>query len=1171
MSSRSILIFGIMSAFAFAPLLHAGAITTTTWDGSSSTDWNDPTNWDNGVPDSTKDAIIVFATNQPVINAGPANKSAQALIMNSASGAVSLTINSGFSLTVEKVDTFIGTSPGSNVNLTINGVLTIDGGVTYTTGICRGTVNGTTDFGGSGVLTSTSDGNISIVAGTGAAAVSFVTTTTTLTGTVAVLSGELEIQTNANFGTLSIDSSTGAAAVATTVTVGTTKTINIANLFMTPDDFDTVLDIGAFSSVDVTLDAKTFGGASSPKITGTGIFRLNNGAEFVVGHLASSSALEVSVTNAQIAGQFHTSSTELVVNCGSDGSFLVTGSLYGLQRTTIKADSSVRLETGGQIDGLIEMENNAKLFVLTQQNGAELLIGSPRFLQIKVKAIAVPAVLNAQGLAFGAGSDVFISADLDDGLDNVLRMNSSFTSDGAFGLNGSDATLLVDLHNGAQVQNGGTMELLANEGGNIIVSGTGSFFNEAGATFRSQSIAGIAASGEEGEGEIAQDTGIANQINVPFTNEGTLLVDGELQLSNNFTQSAATATVSLDPDNSAKLIINGGSGTATFNDGALIGVGTIQGNLVNGALLQPGGPNTVGTITVTGNFTQIENGGLGALELDFSNNASYDKLVVTGNATVASQLSFNLVGPFGSTMPAAGTRFTNVVMAGGARSGNFTVFVVSNAVLNADRYFNPDYVGNNVDVVFRSYAIPQAQGISVTTGTPFNGTLASTDADNDTPSYQIQSQPEKGTVTITNSTTGAFTYTANAGASGTDTFAFRVFDGASNSRFNAVVTVTLQSGAPSPVIASATATPEVTLLNSAVNFSAVATDPSSLPLTFDWDFKDGTPHATTNPVSHTFTTAGTYAVALTVSNGASIAQSTITVQVLTPNSGGETIVNVAQGKPAVSNPLNGITLTVTSSNGGVVELSVDLNALIREEFDVNTAFDTIKGRSSVRKGLKPTEKFVEPGVAVATTVATDAGTANERGKARRQIAVSSREVGQPVPFTDAPADRTISTDSMKGKFLFNSTKPDQFTFTGTFELPAGLDLSQERTLEIGIGNVVDSVTVNAKGKSTSPALNRINKAQLKYPKLAKGTTLTTAGTKAKLTLTMKGVNFSTAGFDTEGIAATLRGDEAGMKKVPRSIQTAISFAGSTWEGSIPVDFALTKKADAGTISGRRAN
>lgn len=373
---------------------------------------------------------------------------------------------------------------------------------------------------------------------------------------------------------------------------------------------------------------------------------------------------------------------------------------------------------------------------------------------------------------------------------------------------------------------------------------------------------------------------------------------------------------------------------------------------------------------------------------------------------------------------------------------------------------------------------------------------------------------------------------------------------------------------PAPTVSSVTASRTIAPLGAQIVFTATATDPSSLPLTFSWDFKDGST-GSGNPVTHTFNQAGTFVVQVTASNGSTSGTGTVSVDILGPNSGGSGETNVGQGKPAVTNPLNGIALSVQSSNGGVVELAIDVDALNRDDFDLLTAFDLIQGRKSARPGPKPTEKFTEPAIAVATTTATDAGSTNERGKARRQIAVSSREVGQPVPFTNPPVDRSVKLDSIKGKFLFSDTKPDQFTFTGRIELPEGLDLSQPRKLELGIGNILDSVEFDVKGKTKQlGALNRIVKAQVKYPKVPKDNPLTKAGQEARLTITMKGVNFSDQGFDTEGIAATLRSDEEGQKSVQRSIQASILFAGATFEGAIPVQFKLTKDADSGMITGR---
>jgi hypothetical protein len=74
----------------------------TTWNGSSSVDWDDAANWDNGMPSSTKGAVIPLVTTNPIIG-------------NDAVAA-SLTINSGATLTIN-----------STSSLTVNGTVTLNG------------------------------------------------------------------------------------------------------------------------------------------------------------------------------------------------------------------------------------------------------------------------------------------------------------------------------------------------------------------------------------------------------------------------------------------------------------------------------------------------------------------------------------------------------------------------------------------------------------------------------------------------------------------------------------------------------------------------------------------------------------------------------------------------------------------------------------------------------------------------------------------------------------------------------------------------------------------------------------------------------------------------------------------------------------------------------------
>jgi glucose/arabinose dehydrogenase/chitodextrinase len=81
-----------------------------------------------------------------------------------------------------------------------------------------------------------------------------------------------------------------------------------------------------------------------------------------------------------------------------------------------------------------------------------------------------------------------------------------------------------------------------------------------------------------------------------------------------------------------------------------------------------------------------------------------------------------------------------------------------------------------------------------------------------------------------------------------------------------------------------------------VNFNSTGSaDPESQPLTYSWDFGDGTPLSTAANPSHTYTTAGNYSVRLTVSDGVNStfappiniqAGSVPTATILTPTDGG---------------------------------------------------------------------------------------------------------------------------------------------------------------------------------------------------------------------------------------------------------------------------------------------
>jgi len=391
-----------------------------------------------------------------------------------------------------------------------------------------------------------------------------------------------------------------------------------------------------------------------------------------------------------------------------------------------------------------------------------------------------------------------------------------------------------------------------------------------------------------------------------------------------------------------------------------------------------------------------------------------------------------------------------------------------------------------------------------------------------------------------------------------------------------MVALNLTNGNPTqaPTGASLSASANPAAVGSVVTFTGSATDPDNDTLFFNWSFGDGSQQVQGNPVMHTFASGGTFTVTLSVSDGARGASPvTLAFDSLAPNSGGTGISNPGTGKPPIENPLNGLTITINKSEGGVIELAVNVSALRADEFTADTAFDGIAGRQANRlRTLRPTNKFTNAGLSVATSTAKDAITDADTGKkGRKMLAVSRQETGEPALATGTPASLAIVASSLKGKFIFAGSKPDQVTFNGIVELPAGMDLAAEQTLEFGMGNVLDSVVFDVKGKPKLPStLGRIKKAKLKLPKLKKGVTALSAGQTASVTITYQIANLVTAGFDTEGIQADLRSEEAGLKVAPRKIQMALVLAGVAYESLIDVDYKVAPKKDSGSFIKTRA-
>lgn len=136
-----------LSVLVLSAVLPAAA-QTTQWNGSQSSDWFDPANWSNGVPDAGTEARIAwFGGSSPVLTSGTTIRR-----LNMGSNNQTLTIVQGAELNILQ-DVAIGTSGTLNVgngSVVVNGASTVGGGITVDDGdisfLANLTMNGSAVF-----------------------------------------------------------------------------------------------------------------------------------------------------------------------------------------------------------------------------------------------------------------------------------------------------------------------------------------------------------------------------------------------------------------------------------------------------------------------------------------------------------------------------------------------------------------------------------------------------------------------------------------------------------------------------------------------------------------------------------------------------------------------------------------------------------------------------------------------------------------------------------------------------------------------------------------------------------------------------------------------------------------------------------------------------------------
>ena len=375
------------------------------------------------------------------------------------------------------------------------------------------------------------------------------------------------------------------------------------------------------------------------------------------------------------------------------------------------------------------------------------------------------------------------------------------------------------------------------------------------------------------------------------------------------------------------------------------------------------------------------------------------------------------------------------------------------------------------------------------------------------------------------------------------------------------------SGIAPPVLGALTASLNPAPTAVQVDFNIDASDPSGLPLAFAWNFGDGTVVNSSNIASHTYSSAGIFTVTCVVTNSLALNSATLALTVVAPSSEGSGTTNISEGALPVVDPFTNLGISVVYSSGGVIQLQIDVSQL-RGAFDISTDFAGI----STVSGDHPVHKFDESGIFVATTTAIEPVVRKIKGKGRKTLIISRKETGQ-APLVKNTVEKKLDATVTKvtGKFVLpgistggggalTAPKSDIVTYTGTIELPEGFDVSAATPVSVGIGNIVDDVTVDSRGRGSGKGnKGRIKGIRINYPKVGKGSTLTKAGQKAKIAITMVSAGMVAGGFDTEGVGANPTTNKL-------NIQLDLLVAGVPYELSVPVNLFVSRDSALASIS-----
>ncbi len=242
----------------------------------------------------------------------------------------------------------------------------------------------------------------------------------------------------------------------------------------------------------------------------------------------------------------------------------------------------------------------------------------------------------------------------------------------------------------------GLSSLSLNNAGSVVWTGTGNINlsngsvlnNLANGIFEAQDNASIAWGGFgaagmfNNAGLVRKSAGAGTTTfgsNVAFTNTATVNAQaGVMNFAGSYRQ--ITGTTSLSGGNIAGSTLN-------IQGGSLSGAGLITATVAITGQVNPGGLGVAGVLTITGNYIQAAAGVLNA-ELGGLSSTQYDRLAISGSATLTGTLDVSLINAF---VPSTNDSFQ--VMTYGSRTGMFAT------VDGHGQAYTPNYNPNDLTLV----------------------------------------------------------------------------------------------------------------------------------------------------------------------------------------------------------------------------------------------------------------------------------------------------------------------------------------------------------------------------------------------------------------------------------------------------------------------------------------